>query len=80
MRHLIDEETEQEDEDRLNQVMADLEEFNKQKAEQEQSTASNAALPSAEQANPLRNVEIIEEIMADQTLFEAQVDEFLEEE
>ena len=27
VRHLIDEETEQEDEDRLQQIMADLEEF-----------------------------------------------------
>ena len=60
--------------------MADLEEFNKLKAEQDHSNAQNAALPTAEQANPLRNVEIIEEIMADQTIFEAQVDEFLEEE
>ena len=40
MRHLLDEETEQEDEDRLNQVMADLDEFQKQQAELEESKAS----------------------------------------
>lgn len=73
VRHLIDEETEQEDEDKLNQVEAYLEQY-KQQTEKEESESQSKT------EDPLAGVAIIEEIMADQTKFSAYVSTIMEEE
>ena len=81
VRHLIDEETEQEDEDRLAQVEKDLEEFQKNAAKDdaEENKDANEAKESARE-EMWKEVGIIEEIMADQTKFSAYVSTVLEEE
>ena len=77
---MMDEETEQEEEDRLNQVMADLAEFNHQ-SEQDNAAAAEEESKNGEAYNPLKNVAIIEEIMQDQTKYNDYVNSmFLEEE
>lgn len=77
---MLDEETEQEEEDRLNKIMADLAEFN-QKSEQENAAAAEEENKNGEALDPLKNVAIIEEIMQDQTKYNDYVNSmFLEEE
>ena len=77
---MMDEETEQEEEDRLNKVMADLAEFNHQ-SEQDNAAAAEEESKNGEAYNPLKNVAIIEEIMQDQTKYNDYVNSlFLEEE
>lgn len=60
VRHMLDEETEQEDADMLERIMADIEEF-KQMTEK-----SDAQVVEANGVDPLRNVKLIEEIMIEQ--------------
>ena len=77
---MLDEETEQEEEDRLNQVMADLAEFNL-RAEHDNAAAEESKEGEVVPYDPLKNVAIIEEIMQDQTKYNDYVNSmFLEEE
>ena len=68
VRHLLDEETEAEDAEKIEQIMADMEEF-KQNAIKEDAAIAEKGVGY----DPMQNVKIIEEIMVEQDKFSLQV-------
>lgn len=73
VRHLLDEETEQEDNDMLDRVMADLDEFKKMTDKSEEEEAKGGT----DKASVMENVKLIEQIMQEQTKYSAMVSEFM---